>query len=172
MNKLAVITAFLAGVKNRYMEYKPDAPLRDKLETAAKIQGLDGLELCYPADFADPGELKSLLAGFGFGIASINVRSRRTDKWLRGAFSSAQASERAEVTDEFRRAMDVAAEIGASRISTCPLNDGHDYVFEMDYFDAYRYAEETFNAICEHNAGIRVCTEYKWGSSGLRVLET
>jgi xylose isomerase len=66
--------------------------------------------------------------------------------------------------------MDLAAELGAPRISTCPLNDGHDYVFEMNYLDAYRYAEETFSAICEHNRDIKVCIEYKWNDPRVRCL--
>ena len=170
MNKLAVITAFLGGVKNRYMQYKPDKTLKEKFELASKIKGLDGLELCYPADFEDVDLLKSLLSDYGFGVSSINVRSRRTGKWLRGAFSSADSQERDEVVDEFKRAMDVAVEIESPRISTCPLNDGHDYVFEMNYFDAYQFAQETFSKICEHNKDVKVCIEYKLNDPRTRCL--
>ena len=46
MNKLAVITAFLGGVKNRYITYKPDRTLEEKFALAAQIERLDGLELC------------------------------------------------------------------------------------------------------------------------------
>ncbi|MBN1640789.1 MAG: sugar phosphate isomerase/epimerase [Anaerolineae bacterium] len=170
MNKLAVITAFLGGVKNRYITYQPDRTLSEKLALASQIERLDGLELCYPADFEDLALLRSLLDGYGFGVSSVNVRSRRTGKWLRGAFTSPHAAERAEVVDDFRRAMDLAAAVGSSRISTCPLNDGHDYVFEMDYLDAYRYAEETFGAICAHDPALRVCIEYKWNDPRTRCL--
>jgi xylose isomerase len=170
MNKLAVITAFLGGVKNRYITYKPDRTLEEKFAVAEQIERLDGLEVCYPADFDDVGLLKSLLADHGFGVSAINVRSRRTGKWLRGSFTSPYAAERAEVVDDFKRAMDLAAEIGAPRLTTCPLNDGHDYVFEMNYLDAYRYAEETFSAICEHNRDVRLCIEYKWNDPRTRCL--
>jgi len=170
MNRLAAITAFLGGVKNRYMTYQEDRSLEDKFALAARIEELDGLELCYPADFGDVDLLQSLLADYGFGVSSVNVRSRRTGQWLRGAFTSAQASERAEVVSDFRRAMDLAVQLGSPRISTCPLNDGHDYVFEMNYLDAYRYAEETFAAICAHNRDVRVCIEYKWNDPRTRCL--
>ena len=53
MNKLAAITAFLGGQKNRYMQYEPNRSLEEKMAVAAGIEKLDGLELCYPADFAD-----------------------------------------------------------------------------------------------------------------------
>lgn len=170
MNKLAVITAFLGGVKNRYITYKPDRTLVEKFALAAQIKGLDGLELCYPADFGDLNLLKSLLSDYGFGVSSVNVRSRRTGKWLRGSFTSPHAQERAEVVQDFRRALDMAVAVGSPRISTCPLNDGHDYVFEMNYLDAYQYAEETFAAICEHNRELRVCIEYKWNDPRTRCL--
>lgn len=170
MNRLAIISAFLGGVKNRYITYKPDRSLEEKFAVAEQIERLDGLELCYPADFGDVGLLKSLLANSGFGVSSVNVRSRRTGRWLRGAFTSAHAEERAEVVDDFRRAMDLALEVGSPRISTCPLNDGHDYVFEMNYLNAYRYAEETFSAICEHNRDVKLCIEYKWNDPRTRCL--
>ncbi len=170
MNKLAAITAFLGGAKNRYITYQPERTLASKFGVAAQIEGLDGLELCYPADFQDLRLLQQLLDDHGFGVSSVNVRSRRTGKWMRGAFSSASAAERAEVVDDFRHAIDRAAEVGSSRISTCPLNDGHDYVFEMNYLDAYRYAEETFAAICTHNPQLRVCIEYKWNDPRTRCL--
>jgi xylose isomerase len=152
------------------MQYNPNRDLREKLKLASQVKGLDGLELCYPADFDDLNLLKRLMTDYGFGVSSINVRSRRQGKWLRGSFSSAIAGERREVVDDFRRAMDIAAEIGSPRISSCPLNDGHDYVFEMNYFDAYNHAAETLSAICEHNRDIRVCIEYKWNDPRTRSL--
>ena len=170
MNKLAVITAFLGGVKNRYITYKPDRTLQEKFALAAQIERLEGLELCYPADFADVALLKRLLDDTGLGVSSVNVRSRRTGKWLRGSFTSPHAGERAEVVLDFQRAMDLALEVGSPRISTCPLNDGHDYVFETHYLDAYRYAEETLAAICAHNPAVRLSIEYKWNDPRTRCL--
>lgn len=170
MNKLAVITAFLGGVKNRYMVYEEDRSLEQKFALARQIEGLAGLELCYPADFTDLKLLKSLLVDSGFGVSSINVRSRRTGKWWRGSFSSTNKAEREDVIKEFQTAMDTAAELGVKRISTCPLNDGHDYPFEMHYGDAYRYAEDTFGAICEHNQAVKVCIEYKLNDPRVRCL--
>jgi xylose isomerase len=170
MNKLAVISAFLGGVKNRYLQYKKDNTTAERFKIASRIENLDGLELCYPADFQDVKELRDLLEKYGFGVPAINVRSRRNGQWLRGAFSSADSKERSEVVDDFKRALDIAADLGVPRISTCPLNDGHDYVFEINYLDAYLYAAETFYAISVHNPQIRVCIEYKWNDPRNRCL--
>ena len=57
--------------------------------------------------------------------------------------------------------MDAAAEFGCRRITTCPLNDGADSIFEVDYLQAYDAAAETFAAACAHNPQMRICIEYK-----------
>lgn len=170
MNKLATITGFLGAVRNRYMQYQDDRTLDEKLALASRIEGIDGLELCYPADFEDPDHLKALLDRYGFGVSAINFRSRRTGKWIRGGFTSASADERQDVVDDFYRVMDHAADLGCNRVTTCPLNDGHDYPFEVDYEHLYAYAEETFSKICAHNRDVRVCIEFKWNDPRARCL--
>lgn len=170
MNKIAIITAFLGGVKNRYMQYQPDRDIREKLELAAKIPGIEGVELCYPQDFKNPKELRKLLDDTGLKVSAINVRSRRDGKWLRGSFTSEDPKERSEVREEFQLACEEARRLGVNRITTCPLNDGHDYPFELDYRDAYAYATETFHQICTDSPDIRVCIEYKWNDPRTRCL--
>jgi len=161
MNRLSIITAFLGEVRNRYMQYQGNRSLAEKLDMASRVQGLDGLELCYPADFENPAELKALLTRYPFALSGINFRSRRTGKWWRGSFISEKSSERQEVVDDLKRAMDFAAELSCNRVTTCPLNEGADTPFEVDYIKVYDYAAETFSAACAHNRNIRLCIEYK-----------
>jgi xylose isomerase len=170
MNKLAIISGFLGGVRNRYLVYEEERSLEEKFKLASKIKGIDGLELCYPADFEDIGRLKTLLSDYGFGVSAVNIRTRRSGMWWRGSFTSAIEKERKEVIDDFKRAMDASLEIGVNRVTTCPLNDGHDYAFEMNYIDAYQYAEETFSEICEHNRTVKICIEYKWNDPRTRCF--
>ena len=103
MNRLAIISAFLGSVKNRYMTYQADRVLEEKFRMAAAIEGVAGLELCYPADFQSIPKLKELLAQSGFGVSAVNFRSRRDGKWWRGSFTSASAAERREFVDEVTR---------------------------------------------------------------------
>lgn len=170
MNKLAIITGFLGAVKNRFISYQDDRVLRQKFEMASRIDGVEGLELGYPEDFKSLSELKELLREYNFGISAINFRSRRTGQWWRGSFTSAIATERQEVVDDLKRAMDVTAELGCKRITTCPLNDGSDYIFEMDYIKAYDDAAEAFAKACEHNQDIRICIEYKVSDPRTRCI--
>jgi xylose isomerase len=170
MNQLAIISSFLGACKNRYMVYQEDRDLEEKFEMASRIEGVEGLELAYPRDFSDIQELKILLNEYGFGVSAINFRSRRTGKWWRGSFSAESAVEREEVVDDLKRAMDLAAELGCYRITTCPLNDGTDYPFETDYVRAYEYAAESFSKICGHNSAVKLCIEYKRSDPRARCL--
>lgn len=170
MNKLAIITGFLGAVKNRYMVYQDDRILTEKMDMASRVEGIEGLELCYPSDFGNPAELKELLDKYNFGVSAINFRSRRTGMWWRGSFTSEISRERHEVVDDLKRAMDFAAELSCNRITTCPLNDGSDYLFEMDYIKAYDYAAETFSAGCAHNRDVRICIEYKENDPRARCI--
>ena len=170
MNRLAIITGFLGAIKNRYMIYQEDRPLSDKFRMASKVEGIEGLELCYPADFGNPAELKDLLERYQFGVPAINFRSRRTGKWWRGSFTSEFVKERREFIEEVMEVMDMAADLDCSRITTCPLNDGTDYLFEMDYIKAYDYAVETFSAACNHNPRMQICIEYKESDPRARCL--
>lgn len=170
MNKLAIITGFLGGVKNRFMVYQDDRTLQQKFEMASNIEGVEGLELGYPEDFNSISELKELLLKYNFGISAINFRSRRSGQWWRGSFTSAIATERREVVDDLKKAMDAAAELGCNRITTCPLNEGSDYIFEMDYIKAYDHAAEAFAKACEYNPDMRICIEYKMSDPRARCI--
>jgi len=170
MNRLAIISAFLGGTKNRYMTYQPERDLATKVSMASRVDGVDGLELAYPADFGDVSALEQLLDEHGLEVSAVNFRSRRTGKWWRGSFSSADASERSEVVDDLKRAMDLSAKLGCNRITTCPLNDGSDHVFEMDFRQAYDDAAECFAQACRHNAQVRICIEYKVSDPRARCL--
>jgi len=83
-----------------------------------------------------------------------------------GSFTSESKSERQEFIDEVKRAMDAASDFGCHRITTCPLNDGTDTLFELDYGKAYDHATECFSEACAHDRGVRVCIEYKESDPG------
>jgi len=161
MNKLAAITGFLGAAHNRYMVYQADRPLAAKLQLASCIPGCEGVEACYPSDFADVKELRRLLGEYGLGVAAVNFRSRRTGQWMRGSFTSERRQERQDVVDDLRRAMDCATELGCRRITTCPLNDGSDAPFETDFLRMYDFAAETLVAACAHRPDVTICIEYK-----------
>ena len=58
MNKISAITSYLGANRSRYIDYQPERSLADKCAVAQQA-GLDGLELCYPADFSDLAALRA-----------------------------------------------------------------------------------------------------------------
>lgn len=170
MNRLAIITAYLGGVKDKFLTYQNDRELPEKLALASQVDNADGVELCYPADFGDFQQLKDLLKRFDLTVSSINFRSRRSGTWMRGSFSSELPQERREVTDDLKRAINCAVELGCKLITTCPLNDGSDAPFDIDYTKAFDYAVESFDRACESNREVRVSLEYKVSEPKTRCL--
>jgi xylose isomerase len=57
--------------------------------------------------------------------------------------------------------MDIAAELGTDMVSCCPLIDGHNYNFEVDYFNQWNWLEEGIAEGSKHRGDIRVSMEYK-----------
>ncbi len=170
MNKLAIISNFLGAIKNKYISYQEDRPFETKVKMATEVEGISGLELCYPQDFGDVEAVAKLLSENNLKVSAINFRSRRTGQWLRGSFSSQSATERKEVVEDLKKAMDHAARLGCDKITTCPLNDGHDYIFEMDYNKAYDFFEETIAEAASYRPDIKICIEYKLNDPRGRCL--
>jgi xylose isomerase len=167
---MAIISSFLGGIKNRFMTYQEDRGIEERIKLAAKVPGLAGLEICYPADFRNFEVLKKLLQDSGLGISSINFRSRRTGAWLRGSFSSTKEQERNEVVSDLYRAMDYARDLDCDIVSTCPLNEGTDYLFESDYGSLYLYLIESLRTAAEHDPQVKLALEYKLGDPRTRCL--
>jgi xylose isomerase len=170
MYKLSIISGFLGRIRNRFMEYRGDRSLEDKIELAARVKGLDGLELCYPADFSDPPKTKSLMEKHELGVSSINFRSRKSGTWWRGSFTSVKRSEREEAVREMKRTLDIAADLGCTTVTTCLLNEGSDYLFELDYQQAYGYLQECLVEAAKYRDDMRISIEYKLSDPRSRTL--
>ncbi len=169
-NRYSIITGFYGRQANRFMEYQPQRTITEKLQMVARTPGCDGAELCYPDDFKDRTLLRQLVQDLDLGISAINFRSRRPGQWMRGSWTSENAAERQAVIDDCRQLVDIAAGMGVSRITNCPLNDGADFAFEMEYARAYDHAAETYAAVASHNPAIRICIEYKPSEPRARCL--
>ncbi len=170
MARLAIISLFLGQTRNRFLQYHQPASVAEILAMAGRTEGCDGVELRYPADFGDLRLLKDELERNGLGVAAINFASVRNDRWLRGAWSSSDAAERTEAVADFKRCIDIAREIGAPRITNCPLNDGIDFTFELDFARAYDNAAECYAAIADHDPEFPICIEYKISEPRMRSL--
>jgi xylose isomerase len=170
MGKLAIITVFLAQTRNRFLQYQQPRSIAEVLALAGRAAGCDGVELRYPVDFADVDLLKRELALHNLGVAAVNFASVRNDRWLRGAWTSPDPAERRDAVDDFKRCIDVASAIGAPRITNCPLNDGVDFPFELDFAQAFDQAAGCYDQVAAHNPAMQICIEYKASEPRVRSL--
>ena len=58
-------------------------------------------------------------------------------------------------------ALDAAAELGADKVTCCPLSDGYDYLFQVNYQEAWNNMVSTFKEGASHRKDIRLFLEYK-----------
>ena len=170
MARLAILTLFMGQTRNRFLQYQEPRTILEILDMAGRTEGCEGVELRYPGDLADPKAVKAALERNNLGIAAINFASVRPDRWLRGAWSSTRPEERRAAVDDFKRCIDVARELGAPRITNCPLNDGIDYAFELDFARAYDTAAECYAEIADHDPSFPICIEYKISEPRVRSL--
>ena len=170
MLKLSIITLFLGPQANRFLQYQESRSTGERLDLIGKIDGCDGVELRYPADFGDLGAIKAGLDRNGLAVSAINFASVRPGKWMRGAWTSENPADRREAVDDFKRAVDIAFELDANRLTNCPLNDGVDYAWEIDFPAALDRAAECYAEVAAHNRDARICIEYKISEPRVRSL--
>lgn len=84
----------------------------------------------------------------------------RRFRHCRGALSLAQERHQA-LWDAHRLSMDLAAELGANMVSCCPLIDGHNYPFQVDYRAQWHWLVEGVRESAQHRPDVRLSIEYK-----------
>jgi xylose isomerase len=57
--------------------------------------------------------------------------------------------------------MDIAAELGTDMVTCCPLIDGHNYSFQVDYWQQWHWLVEGIREAALHRSDIRLSLEYK-----------
>lgn len=159
--KFAVNAAFLGRRRDRFTEYQPDRTLEEKFKLAAGVEGIGGIELKYPFDLKDVGLAQRLLEEHGLVCSAVNVDIKDATYFRYGALSAQDGDARDRATSLLTEGMDIAAELGAGLVTTCPLADGHDYPFQADYRSAWAHFIETLKAVVSHRDDVKVALEYQ-----------
>ena len=168
----SVILAFMGQMKDRFATYHEPRGLAEKLALTATIEGAQGVEAVYPSDFQGmtPGTFKQLLNENGLTVSSVNVNVKSEPKFHQGALTSRDPGIRAEAVQYLKVGMDWAADLGVNLITVCPLSDGHDYPFEIDYGQAWRWLVECLSEAAAYRPQVRVSVEYKQSEPRARVI--
>lgn len=159
--KHSIIVPILGRYADRFHEYQPARAFLENLETAASIPGIDGIEVVYPQDFAAADQAVGAIRDTGLPVSAVNVNVKGEAKFRAGAFTNPDAGVRAQAVQYVKTAMDLAAELGSDMITCCPLIDGHDYNFQVDYQKQWAWLVEGIREAAMHRSDIKVSLEYK-----------
>ena len=165
--KQAIIMAFMGQTKDRFCHYHESKTPEEKIEAISQVKGAQGVEIVFPYELGDVAAAKAVLDKHGLGIAAVNVNIKGEPEFINGSSSVSSKVIRDKAIQFLRDGMDVAAELGAEKVTCCPLSDGYDYLFQMNYREAWNNMVDTFKTAAQHRRDVQLFIEYK--SSETRV---
>jgi xylose isomerase len=127
----------------------------------ARVRGIEGVEVVYPQDFTDMQESIQLIKQSALPVAAVNLNVKSEKKWQIGSFTSNDPGLRREAVAYLKTAMELAADLGSNLVTCCPLIDGHNYSFEVDYVKQWQWLFEGIGEGAQHRRDVRLSLEYK-----------
>lgn len=159
--KQSIITAFLGKTQDRFSEYQEPTTLKERLELVHKIPGVTGIEIVYPYETEGAAETKQMMDNYGLEFAAVNANIKKEPKWVPGALSRNDPSLRKGAIQIIKEAKDYAKAVGAPLVTCCPLSDGYDNLFQVDYPKAWRNMIEAVAEAADYLPEIPLFLEYK-----------
>ena len=109
-----------------------------------KIEGYSGVEIVYPYEVSDAAETKNALQNHNLSVAAVNVNVKAEPEFRNGGLTSCEKSIREKAVQFIKNAKDFAADVGADKVTCCPLGDGYEFAFQYDYAAAWKHLVEKF----------------------------
>lgn len=159
--KQSIITAFLGKTQDRFSEYQTVTNLSERLHLLQQIPGVSGVEIVYPYETGDPQETQKMMAELGLSFAAINANIKKEAQWVPGALSRPDDALRQGAIEIIKRAKDYAKTVGAPLVTCCPLSDGYDNLFQVDYQKAWRNMIDAVSEAADYLPEIPLFLEYK-----------
>lgn len=162
---MAIRNSILLGTLGRYADrfhqYQEPRGLAERLDIARAIPRTHGVEPVYPQDLGHKGEQIQTVKDSGLAVSAVNVNVKGEDLFRNGSFTNPEAAIRRRSVDYLKTAMDMASELGTDMLSVCPLIDGWDYNFQVDYRKQWEWLGECFKEATAYRSDIKVSIEYK-----------
>jgi sugar phosphate isomerase/epimerase len=143
--------------------YRDAMTLAEQIAAMAKVEGMRGIALDYPAQFGDPqvAEVKSLYESHGFELATLELGLYPRRKWKLGTLASTDPGVRRDAIEMSKRGLEIAREMGAWDVLLWPGQDGFDYPFQVDYNDCWKLLIDGIIQVASHAPDVRMAIEYK-----------
>lgn len=163
--KQGVIIGFLGKTQDRFSEYQQQADVKQKLEMVRQINGFDGVEIVFPYETGKPAETRAWMQELGLHFAAVNVNIKKEAEWIPGALSRPVKGIRDRAVDAIKQGKDYAEAVGAPHVTCCPLSDGYDVLFQVDYKTAWNYMIETVGEAAAYKPEIPLFIEPKYSET-------
>lgn len=163
--KQGVIIGFLGKTQDRFSEYQSPATTEEKLEMVSRINGFDGVEMVFPYENTTPEETKALMDKYKLNFAAINVNVKKEVEWVAGSMSRTDKGVRDRAVAMIKRAKDFAKAVGAPHVTCCPLSDGYDMLFQVNYREAWKNMVETFGEAADYLPEVPLFIEPKYSET-------
>jgi xylose isomerase len=163
--KQGVIIGFLGKTQDRFSEYQKPVTTREKLEIVSKIDGFDGVEMVFPYENSDAVETVGWMKEFNLNWAAINVNIKKEAEWVPGALTRPSKEIRDRAVAMIKKAKDFAKAVGAPHVTCCPLSDGYDMLFQVDYRTAWKYMIETVGEAADYLPEVPLFIEPKYSET-------
>ena len=163
--KQGVIIGFLGKTQDRFSEYQSPATTEEKLEMVSRIEGFDGVEMVYPYENTTPEETKALMDKYKLNFAAINVNIKKEAEWVAGSASRTDKGIRDRAVQMIKNAKDFAKAVGAPHVTCCPLSDGYDVLFQVNYREAWKNMIEVFGEAADYLPEVPLFIEPKYSET-------
>jgi xylose isomerase len=160
--KQGIILSFLSQTKDRFSEYQAAADTKQRFERLAKIEGITGVEIVYPYETGEAEQTKQWLETCGLEFAAINANIKKDPDLVAGSLSRPDKAAREKAIEIIKGAKRYAKQVGAPLVTCCPLADGYDYLFQVDYQRAWNNLVETIGEAADFMPEIPLFIEYKY----------
>lgn len=159
--KQSIIISFLGKTQDRFSEYHTQTKTVQRLELAAKIEGVNGVEIVYPYETGKAEETVGWMEQYGLQFAAINANIKKDADLIAGSLSRPNKTARNKAIDIIKGAKDFAKSVGAPLVTCCPLADGFDNLFQVDYAKSWNYLVDGISEAADYLPEIPLFLEYK-----------
>lgn len=163
--KQAIIIGFLGKTQDRFSEYQEPVDTKGKLELVAQIEGFGGVEIVYPYETGEADETCAWMQDLNLDFAAINVNVKKEPQFVPGALSRPIKAIRDEAVAYIKGAKDFAEKVGAPLVTCCPLSDGNDHLFQVDYGTAWKFMVDAFGEAADYKPHIPLFIEPKFNET-------
>jgi len=138
------------------------APL-DRIRRVSGVEGLDGVELNFPALVSEESvaDFQTALADGNLACSSLSMNIWGAGMWRAGSLSSPDPDIRQTAVDTVVRGMQVAKALGTRLVSIWPGQDGFDYPFQVHYGNQVDLFVGGLQTCADSDPEVRICIEYK-----------